>query len=91
MVACLTQTVGLTTDTTQSYRDGRTTRSSSNSCHMVRVVFAVPVASSKSERVYSVVGRTVTAQRASIAPEKVKDVVTVNTNIRQLREFNMKK
>ena len=32
-----------------------------------------------------------TAQRASMAPEKVEDVVKVNTNIRQLREFNMKK
>ena len=91
MVACLTQTVKLSTDTTRSYRDGRTTRSSSHSCHMVRVVFAVPVASSKSERVFSVVGRTVTAQRASMAPEKVEDVVTVNTNIRLLRQFGLKK
>ena len=59
--------------------------------HMVRVVFAVTVASSKSERVFSVAGRTVTAQRASMNPEKVEDMVTVNTNIRLLRQFGLKK
>ena len=58
---------------------------------MVRVVFAVPVASSKSERIFSVAVRTVTAQRASMNPEKVEDVVTVNTNIRLLRQFGLKK
>ena len=53
--------------------------------------FNVPVASSKSERVFSVAGRTVTAQRASMNPEKVEDMVTVNTNIRLLGQFGLKK
>ena len=53
--------------------------------------FNVPVASSKSERVFSVAGRTVTAKRASMNPEKVEDMVTVNTNIRLLEQFGLKK
>ena len=40
--------------------------------------YCVPVASSKSERVFSVAGRTVTAQWANLSPEKVEDVVVVN-------------
>ncbi len=58
---------------------------------LVRVVFAVPVASSKSERVFSVAGRTVTAQRANMNPEKVQDIVIVNTNLRILREMGLRK
>ena len=57
--------------------------------YCVRVVFAVPVASSKSERVFSVAGRTVTAQRANLSPEKVEDVVIVNSNVSILREMGM--
>ena len=59
--------------------------------YCVRVVFAVPVASSKSERVFSVAGRTVTAQRANLSPEKVEDVVIVNSNCSILMEMGMMK
>ena len=59
--------------------------------YCARVVFAVPVASSKSERVFSVAGRTVTAQRANLNPEKVEDVVIVNSNCSILREMGMMK
>ena len=38
---------------------------------LVRVVFATPCASSKSERVFSACGNTVTPKRASLLPEKV--------------------
>ena len=40
-----------------------------------RVVFPFPAVSSKSERVFSVAGKTVTSKRASLNPEKVEDKV----------------
>ena len=40
-----------------------------------RVVFPFPAVSSKSERVFSVAGNTVTSKRASLNPEKVEDKV----------------
>ena len=43
----------------------------------IRVVFAIPVASSKSERVFSVAVNTVTQKRVSLAPEKVENCVIV--------------
>ena len=53
--------------------------------------FNVPVASSKSGRVFSVAGRTVTAKRAMNPEVEVEDMVTVDTNIRLLRQFGLKK
>ena len=58
--------------------------------HMARIVFAVPAASSKSERVFSVAGNTVTPKRACLAPNKVEHLVTIKTNLRPLRQFGSK-
>ena len=57
----------------------------------IRVVFAIPVASSKSERVFSVAGNTVTQKRASLAPEKVENCVIVKLNMNLLREIGFRK
>ena len=54
---------------------------------LVRVVFAIPAASSKSERVFSVAGRIVTPDRNRLAPEMVEDLVTLKCNLRLLRNL----
>ena len=53
----------------------------------IRVVFAIPVASSKSERVFSVAGNTVTQKRASL----VENCVIVQSNMNLLREIGFRK
>ena len=58
---------------------------------LVRVVFAIPVASSKSERVFSVAGNVVTPKRASLTPEKVESCVIVKTNASLLRDMGLRK
>ena len=58
---------------------------------MVRVTFAIPVASSKSERVFSVAGNVVTQKRACLAPAKVENCVIVKTNLSLLREMGFRK
>ena len=58
--------------------------------HLVRITFAVPVASSKSERVFSVAGMIVTNLRACLNPEKVENIVIVKTNKPFLRELRFK-
>ena len=52
---------------------------------LVKVVFPVPAASSKSERVFSVAGNVVTPKRARLNPEKVEDLVVVKCNLRLLK------
>ena len=59
--------------------------------HLVRVVFAVPAASSKSERVFSVAGNMVTPKRTRLNTETVEAHVVVNTNIRIQREIGLKR
>ena len=59
--------------------------------HLVRVVFPIPVASSKSERVFGVAGMVVSAKRANLDPETVQDLVIVKTNIRILGEMGIRK
>ena len=54
---------------------------------LVRVVFAIPAASSKSERVFSVAGRVVTPDRNRLAPEMVEDLVMLKCNLRLLRNL----
>ena len=54
---------------------------------LARIILAVPVASSKSERVFSAAGRVVTPSRSRIAPEKVDNLVTVSQNSRLLKEM----
>ena len=53
----------------------------------MRVVFAIPAASSKSERVFSVAGRVVTPDRNRLAPEMVEDLVMLKCNLRLLRNM----
>ena len=52
---------------------------------IVKVVFPIPAASSKSERVFSVAGNVVTPKRARLNPEKVEDLVFVKCNLRLLK------
>ena len=58
---------------------------------LVRVVFAILVASSKSERVFSVAGNVITLKRALFAPEKVETCVIVKTNASLLRDMGLRK
>ena len=54
---------------------------------LARIVLAFPVASIKSERVFSAAGRVVTPSRSRLAPEKVENLVTVSQNSRLLKEM----
>ena len=54
---------------------------------LVRVVFSIPAASSKSERVFSVAGRIVTPDRNRMAPEMVESLVMMKCNLRLLTNF----
>ena len=55
---------------------------------LVKVVFPVPAASSKSEqRVFSVAGNVVTPKGAKLNPEKVKDLVVAKCNLKLLKAF----
>ena len=58
---------------------------------LVKVVFPVPAASSKSEQVFSVAGNVVTPKRAKLNPEKVEDLVVVNCNLRLLKTMGFRK
>ena len=58
---------------------------------LVKVVFPVPAASSKSEQVSSVAGNVVTPKRAKLNPEKVEDLVVVNCNLRLLKTMGSRK
>ena len=53
----------------------------------LKVVFPVPAASSKSERVFSVAGNVVTPKRANLNSEKVEDLVVVKCNSRLLKSM----
>ena len=53
----------------------------------LKVVFPVPAASSKSERVFSVAGNVVTPKRANLNHEKVEDLVLVKCNLRLLKSM----
>ena len=55
---------------------------------LVRVVFAIPAASSKSERVFSGAGRVFTPDRNRLAPEMVEDLVMLKCNLRLLRNLS---
>ena len=48
--------------------------------YLARVVFAVPAASSKSERVFSMAGNIVTPKRASLNPEKMEQLIVIKCN-----------
>ena len=55
--------------------------------YMVRVIFCIPAASSKSKRVFFMAGRIVTPSRARTAPEQVENLVIMKCNMRLLREM----
>ena len=48
---------------------------------LVKVVFPLPAASSKSDQVFSVAGNVVNPKRAKLNPEKVEDLVVVECNL----------
>ena len=52
---------------------------------LVKVVFPVPLASSKYGRVFSVPGNVVTPKRANLNPEKVEDLAVVKCNLKLLK------
>ena len=54
---------------------------------LVKVVFPVPAASSKSERVFSFAGNVATTKRANLNPDKVEDLVVVKCNLRLLKSM----
>ena len=56
-----------------------------------RIVFAVPVSSSKSERVFSVAGNTVTPKRAKLGTDTTESLVVINNNLRILKEMGIRK
>jgi hypothetical protein len=58
---------------------------------LVRVVFAVPAASSKSERVFSLAGLVVSALRNRLNPIKVENIVTIHSNLPILKEMGIRK
>ena len=58
--------------------------------YLARVVFAVPAASSKSERVFSVAGNIVTPKRTSLNPEKVEQLIFIKCYMQLLRQFGSK-
>ena len=54
---------------------------------LARVVFAVPAASSKSERVFSAAGSVLTCRRSQLNPDKVEDILTIKLNLSLLKEY----
>jgi hypothetical protein len=58
---------------------------------LARVVFSVPVASSKSERVFSAAGRCVRPDRSRLAPEMVESLVVMCCNLPLLKEMGLRK
>ena len=59
--------------------------------HLVRTVFPVPAASSKSERVFSVAGNFVRPQRNRMEGETVENLVTMKCNLELLKEMGLRK
>ena len=53
--------------------------------HLTRVVMAVPVASSSSERLFSLSGRLVTPARNRLDPTKVETMVMIQANLKKLK------
>ena len=54
--------------------------------HLTRVVMAVPVASSSSERLFSLSGRLVAPARNRLDPTKVETMVMIQENLKKLKE-----
>ena len=58
---------------------------------LVKVVFPVPAASSKSEQVFSVAGNVVTPKRAKLNLAKVEGLVVVKFNLGLLKTMGFRK
>ena len=54
---------------------------------LVRCIFPIPAASSKSERCFSTAGNTVTPKRSNLDPENVQDFVLMNLNLQLLKDM----
>ena len=54
---------------------------------IARMILAIPASSAKSERVFSVGSRTVTALRGNLAPKKVEELIVIKENMVKIREF----
>ena len=59
--------------------------------YLARVVMCVPVASSSSERVFSLSGRLVTPARNRLDPTKVEAMVLITANLKKLKEWEIRK
>ena len=57
--------------------------------NLARIVFAVPAASLKSERLFSVNGNIVTFKRASLNSAKGEQLITVKCNMQLLRQIGI--
>ena len=57
---------------------------------MARIVFAVPAASSKSERVFSVACKIMTPRMTSLNAAKIEQLIIVKCNVQLLRQFGGK-
>ena len=57
--------------------------------HLTRVVMAVPVASSSSERLFSLSGRLVAPVRNRLDPTKVETMVMIQANLKKLKERDL--
>ena len=55
--------------------------------YLARAVFAIPAASSKSERVFSTAGLVVTPLRNRLDPEKVEDLIMIKQNKKLLQDM----
>ena len=55
---------------------------------LARHILAIPAASSKSERVFSCAGNTVSARRTRLGTEKVEMLVILKQNSRMLKEYD---
>ena len=58
---------------------------------LVRVVFVVPEASSKSERVFSLADLVVSSLRNRLSPVKVENIATIHSNLPILKEMGIRK
>ena len=56
---------------------------------LARHILCIPAASSKSERVFSCAGNTVTTRRTRLDADKVEMLVVLKQNLRLLHQYNM--
>ena len=60
-----------------------------NIADMVRIIFCIPEASSKSKRIFSVAGRIMTPSRARTVQEQGGNLVIMKCNMRLLRQMKI--